>query len=139
MVEAARSQGLQDLVGGIGFMSSNKRDRSKLANIPFALPKFLIEDTQGFQDFERRFKNISGGKSATYDVVFTYDAISILGTAISSAQKSGKDLNSILANTSRFKGIAGDLTIENRAMRVPLSWGVFSPNGELVPYQETKS
>jgi ABC-type branched-subunit amino acid transport system substrate-binding protein len=139
MVEAARSQGLQDLVGGIGFMSSSEKDRSKLANIPFALPKFLVEDTQGFQEFERRFKNISGGKSATYDVVFTYDAISILGTAISGSQKSGKDLNSILANTSRFKGIAGDLTIEDRAMRVPLSWGVFSPNGELVPFQETKS
>jgi len=133
MVDAARSQGMLNLVGGIGFMSSKEEAREQLSGIPFTLPKFLLNNNSNYQDFNSRFKRYSGGKTATYDIVFTYDATSILGHAVAKSMKTGQNLNSELSSIKSFRGIAGDLLIRDRALKVPLGWGQFSQQGRLVP------
>lgn len=137
MVEAANNQGLKKLVGGIGFMSSPEAERFKLSGIPFVLPKFLIDNTSSYEDFNQRFKDFSGGGTATYDVVFTYDAASIFGKAAAQARQKRVSLSKTLSEMSRFKGISGDLTIKNRALQVPLGWGEFNQQGALQPIKKS--
>jgi branched-chain amino acid transport system substrate-binding protein len=133
MVEAARNAGLENLVGGLGFMGAPESARSKLRGLPFVAPAAIVRNSSAFRKIAERYKERSSGATVTYDVLFTYDAMTILGRAIAESRRSGATLMSLLARNESFDGIVGRGGINQRAMKIPTAWGQFDETGQISP------
>jgi branched-chain amino acid transport system substrate-binding protein len=139
MVEAARNAGLRDLVGGLGFMGAPESARSKLRGIPFVAPAAIVRNSPEFRAIAERYKERSSGATVTYDVLFTYDAVTILGRAIAESRRSDATLMSLLARNASFDGIVGKVEINERAMKIPTAWGQFDEAGQISPLEVFQS
>lgn len=131
MVEAARSQGLSELVGGIGFLTSQQDSRGRLADIPFVAPAYIVARGKSFVEFENRFRKFSNGLEASYDVVFTYDAAMNTFSAIEAAHNKSKKLKDELQSITQYAGVAGSVKVSMRAIEVPIAWARYSLEGNI--------
>ena len=134
IIETAKVAGfsISQMAGGIGFLSAMPDTRIKLTGIPFVCPSYLLDEPNAYKTFQERFRKASGGLDPSYDVVFTYDAFSFIAKAIHEAKSLSKeDINEAMTHITEFSGVAGNLRIVDRALIVPLSYGVFDDKGQL--------
>jgi branched-chain amino acid transport system substrate-binding protein len=137
IVEAARLQGIQNIIGSVGFVVTTPDGIKAVTGLPFAVPAFLLEENASFNAFRDRFKAASGGLDPNFDAVAAYDAVMLIAAGVQkvAGPVDAKSLLAALSTVREFNGIAGPLKMnDDRNMTVPIAFATFSAEGKLQRY-----
>lgn len=137
IVEAARLQGIRNIIGSVGFLVTTPDGIKAAAGLPFAVPAYVLEGSASFAAFRDRFKSASGGLEPNFDAVAAYDAVMLVAAALQQVQGpiDAKSLLAELTAVREFNGVAGPLRMNNdRNLTVPIAFATYSAKGTLQRY-----
>lgn len=121
------------VIGNIGFFSASYIEPHLLENIVITGPAFLISDSK-YNIFNKDFIRKTGQR-ASYDVVYTKDAINFIFKALQNDTNNSNLLNS-LKSIKELEGLSGKLRMKNDGnLKVDISLGIYK-NGKLELYKE---
>jgi branched-chain amino acid transport system substrate-binding protein len=106
------------LLGGIGYLElPNYVNYDMVKGSIFAVPKFIVENTQEYQEFSKLYKS-RFKKDPTYDAIYTYDALQTIIKAYKQLRTDNVKLISEYLLTNTFNGISGTIKFTSDRMLV---------------------
>ena len=125
------------LLGGIGYLElPNYVGYDMVKGSIFAVPKFIVENTQEYQQFSKLYKS-RFKKDPTYDAIYTYDALQTILKSYKQLKNDNPKLigEYLLSNT--FNGISGTIKFTSDRMLVTQAvLGKFDKDMRIIPITE---
>jgi branched-chain amino acid transport system substrate-binding protein len=123
------------VLSGIGLLTAPPIDPKLLEGVPVVGPAFVIQNPPRYVEFSQNFKQRAGGE-ATYDVLYTYDAMNLLLEGIRRGGTSSEGILQAIRSMGRYDGVSGRMTIlPDGNVIVAVAIGIYK-GGKLVPLQD---
>jgi branched-chain amino acid transport system substrate-binding protein len=114
-----------EMASSIGILSAPPLDPKLTDGLVFTGPKFVIEQTDRYTSFKKRFEK-KYKSSLSYDTIYAYDALKMCVKAMKKDGNTGKKFIESFTDMNEYKGISGKIVPkDNGNVSVDISMGVY--------------